>query len=147
MNCLMGGMLPVSALAFQGDPDALDPTQPLFWFRMSLALMVGALCAYPMNYWLVAHHFKHGMMTVRPSGQDAQVSGSAPIKASETQGMDMSKSGSAGGPVLGMSMAEKMQAAKAGSALHQPSPAVWVMGFVSLAVLTPGIVMTLTFAG
>jgi hypothetical protein len=147
MNCLMGGMLPVSALAFQGDPDAHDPTQPLFWFRMSLALMVGALCAYPMNYCLVAYHLKHGMMTVRPSAQDEQVSESAPMKASEMQGMDMSNSGSADGHVPGMSMAEKMQAAKAGSALYHPSPPVWLMGVVSLAVLTLGVVITLTFAG
>ena len=62
INCLMGGMLPVSVLAFQGNPDAHDPSQPLFWFRMSLALMVGALFAYPMNWWLVAHHLKHGMV-------------------------------------------------------------------------------------
>lgn len=147
MNCLMGGMLPVSALAFQGNPDAHDPTQALFWFRMSLALMVGALCAYPMNYWLVAHHLKHGMMTVRPGGTDAHVSISAPMKASGMQGMDMSNSGSAGGPVSRMSIADRMKAAEGGSALHQPSPPVWVMGVVSLVVLTLGIVITLTFAG
>jgi hypothetical protein len=68
MNCLMGGMMPVAAIAFAQDPAAHDPAQPLFWFRMSLALMVGAVIAYPMNWWLVAHHLKHGMMTVRPAG-------------------------------------------------------------------------------
>ena len=69
MNCLMGGMMPVSAIAFAHTPGAHDPSQPLFWFRMSLALMFGAVIAYPMNWWLVAHHLKHGMMTIRPKGE------------------------------------------------------------------------------
>jgi hypothetical protein len=136
MNCLMGGMLPVSALTFAGNPDAHDPTQALFWFRMSLALMVGALVAYPMNYWLVAHHLKHGMLTVRPAGDGA--GGMA--------GMDMPKESGADSKMAGMSMAEKMKAAESGSALHKPTPPVRVMGAVSLAVLTLGIVITLIFA-
>lgn len=65
MNCLMGGMIAVSTLAWKGVREAHDPTQPLFWFRMSLALMFGFVIAYPMNWWLVANHLKHGMMTVR----------------------------------------------------------------------------------
>jgi hypothetical protein len=32
---------------------------------MSIALLSGAIIAYPMNWWLVAHHLKHGMITVR----------------------------------------------------------------------------------
>ncbi len=31
-----------------------------------MALLVGFVVAYPMNWWLVSHHLKHGMMTVRP---------------------------------------------------------------------------------
>jgi hypothetical protein len=27
--------------------------------------MTGALVAFPINWWMVAHHLKHGMMTVR----------------------------------------------------------------------------------
>jgi hypothetical protein len=34
---------------------------------MSMGLLVGFIVAYPMNWWLVAHHLKHGMMTVRPA--------------------------------------------------------------------------------
>lgn len=117
MNCLMGGMLPVSALAFQGNADAHDPTQPLFWFRMSLALMVGAAFAYPMNWWLVAHHLKHGMLTVRPQG-------------SAMPGMDMSKE-------------KKDKAAASGSAIHAPSPPVWVMALVSFTVLGVGVAVAL----
>jgi hypothetical protein len=31
--------------------------------------MVGAAFAFPMNWWLIAHHLKHGMLTVRPKGE------------------------------------------------------------------------------
>jgi hypothetical protein len=34
---------------------------------MSIGLLVGFVVAYPMNWWLVAHRLKHGMMTVRPT--------------------------------------------------------------------------------
>src|SRR5436190_689208 len=40
---------------------------PSFWFVMSMGLLVGFIIAYPMNWWLVAHHLKHGMITVRPA--------------------------------------------------------------------------------
>lgn len=148
MNCLMGGMLPVSALAFQGNPDAHDPTQPLFWFRMSLALMVGALFAYPMNYWLVAHHLKHGMLTVRPKPGNAQ---RADSRAMEGMNMESEpKSQRAAMPGMAMSgketMADKMKMAESGSALHAPSPPVWVMGAVSLAVLAAGATIALATA-
>lgn len=122
MNCLMGGMLPVSVLAFHGNADAHDPSQPLFWFRMSLALMVGALFAYPMNWWLVAHHLKHGMLTVRPSSNSSK------------EGMAMPKDGKDDA-----AMAGKMKMAESGSALHQPAPQVGVMAAVSFAVLAAGI--------
>lgn len=72
MNCLMAGMLVVSTLAFRDVADAHDPTKPLFWFRMSLALMTGFLVAYPMNWWLVTNHLKHGMTTVRRTGPRPQ---------------------------------------------------------------------------
>jgi hypothetical protein len=38
---------------------------------MSLALIAGFVVAYPMNWWLVSHRLKHGMMTVRPAGAAA----------------------------------------------------------------------------
>ncbi len=42
---------------------------------MSMALLVGFITAYPMNWWLVSHHLKHGMLTV-PSPEP--VHGGAP---------------------------------------------------------------------
>jgi len=73
MNCLMGAMVPVMVLAWRGVPEAQDPSHGLFWFRMSIALMVGFAAAYPMNWWLVSNHLKHGMMTVpAPAGDKAK---------------------------------------------------------------------------
>jgi hypothetical protein len=69
MNLLMAGMVPtVMALRMQID-SGTDPLTPAFWFVMSIALLVGFAIAYPMNWWLVANHLKHGMMTVRSAGQ------------------------------------------------------------------------------
>ena len=65
MNCLMAGMVPVMTLAMKIVPAGRDPSNPAFWFIMSMALLVGFITAYPMNWWLVSHHLKHGMMTVR----------------------------------------------------------------------------------
>ena len=118
MNCLMGGMLPVASMMFVHDPAAHDPLQPLFWFRMSLALMAGAVLTFPMNWWLVAHHLKHGMMTVRPKGEPSAMPG----------------------------MKEKMDmAASTGSAIHSPRPPVAVMAAISFAVLASGLAVALLF--
>jgi hypothetical protein len=67
MNCLMAGMVPAMTLAMKTVPASHDPSGPAFWFVMSMALLVGFITAYPMNWWLVSRHMKHGMMTVRPS--------------------------------------------------------------------------------
>jgi Domain of unknown function (DUF4396) len=68
MNLLMAGMVPtVMALRAHVGAAAADPLTPAFWFVMSMGLLVGFIIAYPMNWWLVAHHLKHGMMTVRPA--------------------------------------------------------------------------------
>jgi hypothetical protein len=46
-------------------PGAKSPLQATFWFTMSMALLTGSLVSYPINWWLVTNHLKHGMMTVR----------------------------------------------------------------------------------
>jgi hypothetical protein len=65
MNCLMAGMVPAMILAMKSVPASHNPSGPAFWFIMSMALLVGFITAYPMNWWLVSRHMKHGMMTVR----------------------------------------------------------------------------------
>jgi hypothetical protein len=69
MNCLMAGMVPVMTLAMKSAPASHIPSEPAFWFIMSMALLVGFITAYPMNWWLVSRHMKHGMMTVRPPNE------------------------------------------------------------------------------
>jgi len=65
MNALMAGMVPVMMILRVHLPGADSPRQATFWFTMSMALLAGALISYPMNWWLVENHLKHGMMTVR----------------------------------------------------------------------------------
>jgi hypothetical protein len=67
MNLLMAGMVLTAMILKMRVLSADDPVAPAFWFVMSMALLVGFVIAYPMNWWLVANHLKHGMMTVRPT--------------------------------------------------------------------------------
>lgn len=67
MNVLMAGMQLVMAGSMSLSTETHHPSQPGFWFMMSMALLVGFIAAYPMNWWLVANHLKHGMLTVRPA--------------------------------------------------------------------------------
>ena len=113
MNLLMAGMVP-TAMALRGHIDlAGDPGNARFWFVMSMALIVGFVVAYPMNWWLVANHLKHGMMTVRPK--------------KEAAAMPMG----AGGGMAGMAMDGK------------PSPSVPTMTILSFAVLAAGLALAL----
>ncbi|MDA4845130.1 DUF4396 domain-containing protein [Hoeflea poritis] len=64
MNCVMAGMLPTMVVLASLWPNSTDPLSAEFWFRMSLASIVGLVTAFPVNYWLVASHLKHGCMTL-----------------------------------------------------------------------------------
>jgi hypothetical protein len=125
MNCLMGGMIPVANLAFADMPGVHDPAHPLFWFRMSIALMVGALIAYPMNWWLVAHHLKHGMMTVRHADEKVDRNADMKMKMDAGKKMEMASSSAGAG--------------------HKPQPPVPVMAAISFVVLAIGVTIALTF--
>ena len=87
MNMLMAGMVPVMRWAKSAAGGVVEPTEPLFWFIMSMALLVGFVVAYPINWWLVSNHLKHGMMTVRPAGDEAAHSGGAPPEAATRGGI------------------------------------------------------------
>lgn len=69
MNALMGGMIPVMVVLMTEDPTAMRPDGLRFWGVMSLAILVGAVVAYPVNVWLVARRLKHGMGTVYALGR------------------------------------------------------------------------------
>ncbi len=66
MNAMMAGMAPVMSFLMMGrDMRAMQPWEPLFWFVMSLGVIVGFAAAYPFNVWMVAKRLKHGLMTQR----------------------------------------------------------------------------------
>ncbi len=73
INLLMAGMVPTAMLLRKHIPYSGDPASPQFWFVMSMGLLVGFIFAYPMNWWLVANHLKHGMMTVRRAAPTADL--------------------------------------------------------------------------
>jgi len=72
MNMLMTGMIPTMKFLMPRIEGAGDPLQSAFWFTMSMALIVGFALAYPINWWLVVNNMKHGMLTVRAGGGDAE---------------------------------------------------------------------------
>jgi hypothetical protein len=85
MNCVMAGMLPTMIILSSCWPDSEDPLAAEFWFRMSLASIVGLAAAYPVNHWLVASHLKHGCMTL--PGKDALDLGHRSPEAAMQDGM------------------------------------------------------------
>src|SRR5262249_24353261 len=102
MNLLMAGMVPTVMALRAHIPSAADPTTPSFWFVMSMGLLVGFIFAYPMNWWLVAHHLKHGMMTGRPAG--AAAGAHAGMDAAPHAAMSMGSGEAPWPPILVMTL-------------------------------------------
>jgi Domain of unknown function (DUF4396) len=123
MNLLMAGMMPTMMILRMYVPAADNPLTPNFWFVMSMALLVGFIVAYPMNWWLVANHLKHGMMTVRP----AIAAAGMPDRAA---GSAMSGMAPAGPAMSHMSMSM--------AASHPPRPPIAVMALLSFVALAAG---------
>jgi hypothetical protein len=71
MNMVMTGMLPVMLILGTHWPGSEEPHHASFWFRMSVATIVGGVVAYPINHWLVANRLKHGCMTLPGSDTPA----------------------------------------------------------------------------
>ena len=124
MDLLMAGMVPTAMTLRRHIDPANDPGNARFWFVMSMALPVGFIIAYPINWWLVANHLKHGMMTIRPK---RQIAGMA---VGVEDGMKMG-----GGEAAGIAMQEA----------QKPSPSVAAMSVLSFMALTAG--LALAFAG
>jgi hypothetical protein len=117
MNLLMAGMIPTVMWLRASIPTAGDPLEPAFWFEMSMGLLVGFIVAYPMNWWLVAHHLKRGMMTVRPKAVGARAG----------------HPGGAAPPAPAMDMSRR----------PAPRPPVPVMGVLSFFALAVGVAVAL----
>lgn len=116
MNLLMAGMVPTVLTLRSHIPSAVDPLSPSFWFVMSIGLLVGFVVAYPMNWWLVANHLKHGMMTVRP----------APAMAGAHAHGAHASMGGAPEAMSGMAMGSRQ-------ATRPPLPVMTLLSFLALA--------------
>jgi hypothetical protein len=68
MNGVMAGMITVMITWMSKDPLSTSPLHARFWFVMSMALCAGFIVTYPINWWLVSHGLKHGMLTERSEG-------------------------------------------------------------------------------
>jgi len=62
MNYLMAAMVIVMSIGMRLMPGSGSPLSMVFWFIMSMSLLTGFIAAYPINWWLVSRHLKHGMM-------------------------------------------------------------------------------------
>jgi hypothetical protein len=119
MNAMMAGMFPVMAILMTRDMRSMAPTGAHFWGIMSLASIVGAAFAYPVNWWLVTSHLKHGMGTERVLGKGgtkvAPMQSDMKAMASGADAMDTSRSRAAEAtgpgkmsPTSGVSVARKV---------------------------------------
>lgn len=80
MNGVMAGMAVVMVMGIRFDPQTALPSHAPFWFLMSLALVAGAIVTYPINWWLVDHKLKHGLMSLE-KGQMPSHDTPAPVNA------------------------------------------------------------------
>lgn len=64
MNLAMAGMIPVMLILAAAWPHPVTPAESAFWFRMSLASLVGGVLAFPISRRLVRNHLKHGWMAL-----------------------------------------------------------------------------------
>ncbi len=133
MNFLMAGMVPTVMALRRVVPAANDPLTPNFWFVMSMGLLVGFIIAYPMNWWLVANHLKHGMMTVRPTAQLA-TAGHGGGMGGMADGVGSAVGGGTGGGMGEMAHAAPGMAMGRSGPTRPPVPVMTLVSFVVLAV-------------
>ena len=115
MNFLMAGMLP-TVMTLRNVPPGTTRHSELLVRNVDGA--VGFVVAYPINWWLVANHLKHGMMTIRPVSTDAGTHGRT--RQAAMSGMAHAR------PMSQISM-------DAGQALSAPLPVMALLSFLALA--------------
>lgn len=124
MNVLMAAMVPVMMLLRARIAPWVGPGDPAFWFVMSMALLAGFIVAYPMNWWLVANHLKHGMFTVR-AADDPDTPDDAGAKDAGAHGA--------------------MTPGGGGGAMSH-APPIWAMAALSFLALAAGLLIAGVFA-
>jgi hypothetical protein len=126
MNLLMAAMVPTMMILRSVLAPTAGPGTPVFWFVMSMALLAGFIAAYPMNWWLVANHLKHGMMTIRTAQAEAAMGGPG---------------GHAGMNHPGQGGSHDAMASHITQNRDTPVPSVAVMAVVSFVALAAGLIV------
>jgi hypothetical protein len=98
---------------------------------MSMSLVVGFLCAYPMNWWLVTRHLKHGMMTVRNMPEQQPAESTHSQKPHAAHGMAAMESGGSP-PEDGHAMSHT-----------PPAASVLIAGLASVVILAVAVAIVL----
>jgi len=139
MNAVMGGMTAVMVPWMTSDMLLMSPAGPGFWFVMSIALCAGFVVALPVNWWLVGHGLKHGMMTVRPQGFPVPQVAAVALATAAVSGQHGSDFGATGGglPTFGQNVGERHGGTPNGS-----SPEHWRHAMVRSAGRSQMFVMT-----
>jgi FtsP/CotA-like multicopper oxidase with cupredoxin domain len=137
MNTMMAGMAPVMTILMMGrDMRAMWPGELLFWFVMSLGVIVGFALAYPLNVWLVARKMKHGLMTVREGRPKRAGSEHAARSAAGAAGMSASHPGMPDQPMAhGATAAKSDHTAPAMPPTVTRAQLVTITGFTVLMLL------------
>jgi Domain of unknown function (DUF4396) len=130
MNLLMAAMVPTVMTLKVLIASANDPATPQFWFVMSIGLLAGFIVAYPMNWWLVAHHLKHGMMTVRPA---AKLGGMPGHGAQNGEGEEAGMANMTHGMSDGMTDGGAGMSMNTGAPTRPPIPVMTLLTFLALA--------------
>jgi hypothetical protein len=131
MNLLMAGMAAIAAILRALFRQGGDPRTASFWFVMSMALLVGAIVAYPINWWLVRYHLKHGMLTARPSGVE-KIAPAPEAAHAGMAGMAMPKDGA--GTPEDHAKAEAPMKMDMEAKPRPPVPVMAMLSFLGLAV-------------
>jgi hypothetical protein len=126
MNLLMAAIVPTMMILRSVLAPTAGPGTPVFWFVLSMALLAGFIAAYPMNWWLVANHLKHGMMTIRTAQAEAAMGGPG---------------GHAGMNHPGQGGSHDAMASHVTQNRDTPVPSVAVMAVVSFVALAAGLIV------
>jgi len=137
MNAVMAGMIPVMIILMTRDMRAMEPTSARFWGVMSLASLVGAVLAYPVNWWLVKNRLKHGMGTERALGK-----GGARTATSEMESMNSSAHKMTAGASMTGDAMSGMEMARAG---HVSIASKLVVTLITVAMLGVGFAVAARF--
>ena len=123
MNGVMAGMEVVMVLWMHLRPMAASPARGEFWFMMALALIAGAAVAYPLNWWLVSHDLKHGLMSTAGGTMPTHA---APTSTAQGHRVHGSEVASAVDPHVGHPVAQTSP---------YRNPVTWISGGLLAAVL------------